>query len=187
MAHSPRYAAHVLLATVLDRAIAVPERTVRVKAPSFRSVYGIYGCGLKLNRRRYAGFGPCFHLPGFHFDTGFLSHSHIGVLAFLPKALEYSFKLELLEGSQVSLGAGPSCSKGRALGPKKSGKRKRPFSTSKSPVPSLATCLVQASVSFVWGRAMFGGWPISGKPHNGLCCFCIHILTIYIYIYMGEL
>ena len=27
--------------------------------------------------RGYAGFGPCFHLPGFHFGTGFLSHSHI--------------------------------------------------------------------------------------------------------------
>ena len=25
------------------------------------------GCGSKLNRRGYAGFGPCFHLPGFHF------------------------------------------------------------------------------------------------------------------------
>ena len=24
-----------------------------------------------------AGFGPCFHLPGFHFGTGFLSHSQI--------------------------------------------------------------------------------------------------------------
>ena len=23
-----------------------------------------------------AGFGPCFHLPGFPFGTGFLSHSH---------------------------------------------------------------------------------------------------------------
>ena len=25
----------------------------------------------------YAGFGSCFHLPGLHFGTGFLSHSHI--------------------------------------------------------------------------------------------------------------
>ena len=24
-----------------------------------------------------AGFGPCFHLPGFHFGTGFLSHSQV--------------------------------------------------------------------------------------------------------------
>ena len=24
-----------------------------------------------------AGFGPCFHLPGFHFGNGFLSHSHL--------------------------------------------------------------------------------------------------------------
>ena len=35
------------------------------------------GCGSKLNRRGYAGFGPCFHLPGFHFGTGFLSHRQI--------------------------------------------------------------------------------------------------------------
>ena len=39
------------------------------------------GCGSKLNRRGYAGFGSCFHLPGFHFGTGFLSHSQMaGVL-----------------------------------------------------------------------------------------------------------
>ena len=30
-----------------------------------------YGCGSKLNRRGYAGVGPCFHLPGFHFGAGF--------------------------------------------------------------------------------------------------------------------
>ena len=35
------------------------------------------GCGSKLNRRGYAGFGPCFHLPGFHVGTGFLSHCRI--------------------------------------------------------------------------------------------------------------
>ena len=35
------------------------------------------GCGSKLNRRGYADFGLCFHLPGFHFGTGFLSHSQI--------------------------------------------------------------------------------------------------------------
>ena len=33
----------------------------------------VYGRGSKLNRRGYAGFGPCFHLPGFHFGTGFLA------------------------------------------------------------------------------------------------------------------
>ena len=38
-----------------------------------------YGCGSKLNRRGYAGFGPCFHAPRFDFGTGFLSHSHITV------------------------------------------------------------------------------------------------------------
>ena len=34
-------------------------------------------CGSKLSRRGYAGFGPCFHFPGFHLGTGFLSHSHV--------------------------------------------------------------------------------------------------------------
>ena len=37
----------------------------------------IHGCGSKLNRRGYAGIGPCFHLPGFRFGTGFLSPSHM--------------------------------------------------------------------------------------------------------------
>ena len=27
------------------------------------------GCGSKSNRSGYAGFGPCFHLPGFHFGN----------------------------------------------------------------------------------------------------------------------
>ena len=35
------------------------------------------GCGSKLNRD--AGFGPCFHLPEFHFGTGFLSHSQMAI------------------------------------------------------------------------------------------------------------
>ena len=38
---------------------------------------GLHGCGSKFNRRVYAGFGPCFHLPEFHFGTGFLSHTHM--------------------------------------------------------------------------------------------------------------
>ena len=33
---------------------------------------------LKINQEgQTAGFGPCFHLPGFHFDIGFLSHGHV--------------------------------------------------------------------------------------------------------------
>ena len=32
---------------------------------------------LKIKWGQTAGFGPCFHLPGFDFGTGFLSHSHI--------------------------------------------------------------------------------------------------------------
>ena len=45
------------------------------------SVPSTCGCGSKLNRRGYAGFGPCFHLPGFHFGTGFLSHSHMWAIS----------------------------------------------------------------------------------------------------------
>ena len=36
-----------------------------------------YGYGSKLKSRGYAGFGPCFHFPGFHFGIGFLSHTHL--------------------------------------------------------------------------------------------------------------
>ena len=36
-----------------------------------------YGRSSKLNRRSYAGVGPCFHLAGFHCGTGFLSHGHM--------------------------------------------------------------------------------------------------------------
>ena len=44
-----------------------------------RTTICLYGRGSKLTGRGYAGFGPCFHLPGFHFGTGFLSHSHMDV------------------------------------------------------------------------------------------------------------
>ena len=37
-------------------------------------LWQVFGCGSKLNRRVYAGF---LHLPGFHFGTGLLSHSHL--------------------------------------------------------------------------------------------------------------
>ena len=53
-----------------------------------------HGCGSQLNRRSYAGCGPCFHLPGFHFGTGFFSHSHVfsrcwpGLLAGVMHALD---------------------------------------------------------------------------------------------------
>ena len=44
-----------------------------------------FGCGSNTP----GGFGPCFHLPiGFHFGTGFLSHSHLAsreTNASLPK------------------------------------------------------------------------------------------------------
>ena len=40
------------------------------------------GCGSKLARRGYAGFGPCFHLPGFHFGTGLVSRGQLFQLRF---------------------------------------------------------------------------------------------------------
>ena len=55
-----------------------------------RSLPQLFGCGSKLNRRGYAGFGPCFHLPGFHFGTGFLSHSHFTIL--LPRTPWWFFR-----------------------------------------------------------------------------------------------
>ena len=45
-----------------------------------------YGCGSKLTMRGYASFGPRFQLPGFHFGTGFLSHSHMS-FATTPRGL----------------------------------------------------------------------------------------------------
>ena len=40
------------------------------------------GVVLKIKQEgQTAGFGPCFHLPGFHFGPGFLSHSHNRFLA----------------------------------------------------------------------------------------------------------
>ena len=33
------------------------------------------GCGSEINRRGNAGFGPCFHLPGFHFGYLFVTYS----------------------------------------------------------------------------------------------------------------
>ena len=50
---------------------------------AFRCSLGLhpFGCGSKLNRRGYAGFGPRFHLPGFHFGTGlFEPHPFVGSL-----------------------------------------------------------------------------------------------------------
>ena len=54
--------------------IALGQRAVK---PDTASQAAPNGCCSKLNRRGCTGFGPCFHLPGFHFGTGFLSHSHL--------------------------------------------------------------------------------------------------------------
>ena len=42
-----------------------------------RTVVFFGGVWLEKLKGQTAGFGPCFHLPGFHFGTGFLSHSQI--------------------------------------------------------------------------------------------------------------
>ena len=41
------------------------------------------GYGSKLNHQGPAGFGPCFHLPGFHFGYIFLTHSQILCTTFI--------------------------------------------------------------------------------------------------------
>ena len=42
------------------------------------------GCGSKVISWGNAGFCPCFHLPGFHLGTGFLSHSQLCPSRFRP-------------------------------------------------------------------------------------------------------
>ena len=39
----------------------------------------VWAVWVKMNRRGYAGFGPGFHLPGFHFGYIFLAHGHVSV------------------------------------------------------------------------------------------------------------
>ena len=54
------------------------KQTNKLIQSTNQSIYqSINGCGSKLNRRGYAGFGPCFHFPGFHFGTVFFSISPI--------------------------------------------------------------------------------------------------------------
>ena len=43
------------------------------------------GSGSKLTSQGCAGFGLCFHLPGFHFGTGFLSHTQVRTTAFFTE------------------------------------------------------------------------------------------------------
>ena len=56
--------------------------------PIFYSDSRRFGYGSKLSHQGTAGFGPCFHLPGFHFGYLFLNHnSHswrAGLEGFLP-------------------------------------------------------------------------------------------------------
>ena len=48
---------------------------------------------LKINQEgQTAGFGPCFHLPGFDFGIGFLSHSHIEPATSSMEALLISYR-----------------------------------------------------------------------------------------------
>ena len=58
----------------------VPDAKLPIFAPFSGGLRN--GFGSKSNRRGYAGFGPCFHLPGFHFGTGCLSNSQMGVSGF---------------------------------------------------------------------------------------------------------
>ena len=53
------------------------ERTYPFHSRHSWSCFGPFGCGSKLNHQGLRSFCPCFHLPGLHFGTGFLSHSHL--------------------------------------------------------------------------------------------------------------
>ena len=53
------------------------KRVIPCLIPCISRTSKLFGCGSKLTRRGYAGFGPCVHLPGFHFSTGFLSHTRL--------------------------------------------------------------------------------------------------------------
>ena len=66
--------------------------------------------GSKLKSRGYAGVGPCFHLPGFHFGTGIFSHSHkVPFICELPYQVQSTPKrdgyLDLAFWSLVQTGA----------------------------------------------------------------------------------
>ena len=52
-----------------------------------RFVGRAYGYGSKLHHQGTAGFGPCFHLPGFHFGNLFLTHSPVEKGCFCLKRL----------------------------------------------------------------------------------------------------
>ena len=60
---------HLFAAVGATNLAQAPRRELEASGPSST-------CGSKSNWG-YAGFGPCFHLPGFHLDTVFLSHSHM--------------------------------------------------------------------------------------------------------------
>ena len=61
--------------TTAFRTLQAPNCTGRIKG--LMSLKAKYRYGSKLNHQGTAGFGPCFHLPGFHFGYIFLTHSHM--------------------------------------------------------------------------------------------------------------
>ena len=70
---------------------ALTAQTSQVSSQSAKSITQAQvrsGCGSILNRRGYAGFGPCFHLPGYRF---FLSHSQVSASRTI--LLEHLFRL----------------------------------------------------------------------------------------------
>ena len=46
-----------------------------------------FGCGSKLSHQGTADFGPCCHLPGFHFGYLFLTHVDMGSMVTAPLSL----------------------------------------------------------------------------------------------------
>ena len=62
----------------MDVVVGTGLRPAHVKGCAFWRVP--FWVWLKIKQEgQTAGFGPCFHLPGFHFGTGFLSHSLFGL------------------------------------------------------------------------------------------------------------
>ena len=56
---------------------------------------------LKIKQRGYAGVGPCFHLPGFHFGTGFLSHRHMSIDEQVARAVMLPLSMAMFQACSV--------------------------------------------------------------------------------------
>ena len=60
------------------------------------------GCGSKLNWRGYAGFGPCVHLPRFHFGSGFFEPQPCLSMSIHGALSCQSFQRQVASGDSVA-------------------------------------------------------------------------------------